>query len=63
MQIALNSMSTFTDANIDTLATEIMRLQLAGIDSSASNKAQECMKVESPPVVDEIAEKVIKKLT
>ena len=62
MQIALKSMPTFTDADIDTLATETTRLQLAGIDSFASNKTHECMSVESPSVIDEIAEKVIEKL-
>ena len=55
-------MPTLTDADIDTLATETMRLQLAGIDSFASNKTHECMSVESPSVIDEIAEKVIEKL-
>ncbi len=62
MQIALKSLPSFIDANIDKLATETMRLQIAGIDSFASNKAQECMAVESPSVVDAIAEKVIEKL-
>ena len=56
MQISLKSLPSFTDADIDKLATETMRLQIAGIDSFASNKAQECMSV------DAIAEKVIEKL-
>ena len=62
MQIALKSLPSFTDADIDKLATEIMRLQLAGIDSFVSNKVQECMSVDSPSVVDAIAEKLIEKL-
>ncbi len=63
MQIALKSLPCFTEADIDKLATETMRLQLAGINSFASTKSQECMSVEnSSSIVDEIAEKVIKKL-
>ncbi len=62
MQIALKSLPSFTDADIDKLASETMRLQLAGIDSFVSNKVKECMSVDSPAVVDAIAEKVIEKL-
>lgn len=62
MQIALKSLPSFSDADIDKLAAETMRLQLAGIDSFASEKIQSCMSVEGPSVVDEIADRVIAKL-
>ena len=62
MQIALKSLPNFTEIDVDKLATETMRLQLAGIDSFAAGKTHECMSVESPSMVDAIAEKVIEKL-
>ena len=60
MQIALKSLPCFIEADIDKLATETMRLQLAGIDSFAVKKAQKCMSVDSVSIVDEIAAKVLK---
>ena len=70
MQIALKSMEKFTDSNIDTLAVETTRLQLAGIQSRFEersstnainvNNASATMPAE---VLDSIAEKVVEKLT
>ena len=62
MQIALKSLLSFNDADVDKLTTETMRLQLAGIDSFASENTQKCMSVESPSMVDQIADKVIEKM-
>ena len=62
MQIALKSLPCFIEADIDKLAKETMRLQLAGIDSFAVEKGQKCMSVDNESIVDEIAEKVIEKL-
>ena len=62
MQIALKSLPSFNDADIDKLTTETMRLQLAGIVSFASEIDKKCMSVESPSIVDQIAEKVIEKM-
>ena len=62
MQIALKSLPNFNDADVDKLTTETMRLQLAGIDSFASENTQKCMSVESPSMVDQIADKVIEKM-
>ena len=55
MQIALKSLPCFIDADIEKLATETMRLQLAGIYSFDFQKAQKCMSVDSASMVDEIA--------
>ena len=63
MQIALKSLPSFNDADVDKLTSETMRLQLAGIDSFASENNQKCMmSVEGPSMVDEIAAKVIEKM-
>ena len=63
MQIVLKSLPSFNDADVDKLTSETMRLQLAGIDSFASENNQKCvMSVEGPSMVDEIAEKVIEKM-
>ena len=62
MQIALKSQPGFIEADIDKLASETTRLQLAGIDSFAFEKVQQCMSVDSASMVDEIAAKVIEKL-
>ena len=63
MQIELKSLPSFNDADVDKLTSETMRLQLAGIDSFASENNQKCMmSVEGPSMVDEIAEKVIEKM-
>ena len=62
MQIALKSLPNFTEIDVDKLATETMRLQLAGIDSFAAGKTHESMSIESPSMVGAIAEKVIEKL-
>ena len=63
MQIALKSLPSFNDADVDKLTSETMRLQLAGIDSFASENNQKCMvSVEGPSMVDEIAEKVIERM-
>ena len=63
MQIALKALPEFDKADINKLASETTRLQLAGIDSFVTKGNREnCMNVDSPSIVDEIADKVIEKL-
>ena len=62
MQIALKSLPSLDDADIDKMITETMRLQLAGIDSFVWEYIKKCLSVESSSMVDEIAEKVIEKI-
>ncbi len=66
MQIALKSLPSFADAEINDLATETTRLQLAGIEKNSAikgQKMQECMNVDSSKcMIDAIAEKVAEKL-
>ena len=62
MQVALKALSTFETANINDLATETTRLQLARIDSFANKKASECLSVDNPTVINAIAEQVIEKM-
>ncbi len=62
MQIALKALQDFDKADISKLALETTRLQLAGIGSFAADNPQQCMNVDSPSLVDTIAEKVIEKM-
>ena len=66
MQIALTTLPSFAEADINTLAMETTRLQVAGIETFSSNtvdKAKECMAVASTEsMVDTTVDKVIEKL-
>ena len=62
MQISLKAMPDFDKADINKLAVETTRLQLAGIESLAADNPQQCMNVDSPSLVDTIADKVIEKM-
>ena len=62
MQISLKALPDFDKADINKLAVETTRLQLAGIGSFAAANPQQCMNVDSPSLVDTIADKVIEKM-
>ena len=66
MQIALTTLPSFAEADINTLAMETTRLQVAGIETFSSNtvdKAKECMAVASTEsMVDTTVDKVMEKL-
>ena len=62
MQVALKSLPGFDKTSINELATETTRLQIAGIQSIGINKTSSCMSVESPAIIDSIADKVMEKL-
>ena len=63
MQVALKSWSDFTKANINQLTSETTRLQLAGIESFASNPSDSSSMnpIHSDTLVDEITNKVVEK--
>ena len=61
MQIALKSLPDFEKTSISQLPTETIRLEIAGVESIAKS-SQACMSVESPIMVDAIADKVLEKL-
>ena len=65
MQIALKSWLDFTKSNINQLATETTRLQLAGIESFAVSPGNQCMSFNSTnadTLVETITDKVVEKL-
>ena len=62
MQIPLQALPDFDKADINKLAVEATRLQLAGIGSFSADNTQQCMNVDSPSFVDTIADKVIEKM-
>jgi len=68
MQIALKSWTTFKDSNINALATETTRLELAGVKSYGKKGATSARKEEvnlcdvNEIAINSIAEKVIEKL-
>ncbi len=62
MQIALKALPSFEQSNINDLASETTRLQLAGIQSFDSENTQDIMNVSEPTLIDAIADKVIEKM-
>ena len=73
MQVALKSLATFKDMSINDLATECVRLQLAGIESYANNNKSASTSnaervnaisggIDTASLVDSIAESVMQKL-
>lgn len=68
MQIALKSLATFKDIDINELATETMRLELAGVKSFGSKNGTGSKQTEvnlcevNDLAINSIAEKVIEKL-
>ena len=64
MQMALKSLSTFESANILDIAKETSRLEIAGIESYSSKKA-ECFEIkegESQTIVDMVTDNVMKQM-
>ena len=62
MQISLKALPKFSTAALNDLAKETTRLQIAGIQSLASNQQGHCMSVNTEDLVDSIADKVLEKM-
>ena len=62
MQLALKALPTFEETDINKLASETTRLQLAGIPSFDSKQSPQCMSVNESGLVDSIFDKVIHKI-
>ena len=66
MQITLKAMPTFSESSFNDIATETIRLQLAGIESFSVSEPNQCNNVNNgnnDSLVDSIAEKVVSMMT
>ena len=63
MQLALKALPAFEETDINKLASETTRLQLAGIPSFDSKQSSQCMNVDESGLVDSIVDKVIHKMS
>ena len=59
MQLALKALPAFADTDINKLASETTRLQLAGIPSFGTKQSSQCMNVNESGLIDLIVAQVI----
>ena len=59
MQLALKALPAFADTDINKLASETTRLQLAGIPSFDNKQSSQCMNVNESGLVNSIVAQVI----